>query len=152
MGFDARLFEFLAQRIAQAIVNPARARRPTTLSHVVADAEQQSSRRGAAGGAPAGARALRHAARRVHHDHEPARCRVGGQGCEVAQAGPLLARRLASLAATLSTPPPRSVPIHFHHGAGLAWAFTLANAGPLPNPPHAGLDVLVSDAGTASDV
>ena len=62
------------------------------------------------------------------------------------QAGPLLGRRLASLATTLSTPPRRSVPIDFHHRAGLAWRFTLANAGPLPNPPHAGLDALVSDA------
>jgi neutral ceramidase len=62
------------------------------------------------------------------------------------QAGPLLGRRLASLAATLSTPPRRSVPIDFHHRAGLAWAFTLANAGPLPHPPHAGLDALLGDA------
>src|SRR5262245_35268068 len=34
------------------------------------------------------------------------------------QAGPLLGRRLALLAATLSTPPRRSVPIDFHHRAG----------------------------------
>ena len=34
MGFDARLFEFLAQPIAQAIVNAAAARRPATVSHV----------------------------------------------------------------------------------------------------------------------
>ena len=62
------------------------------------------------------------------------------------QAGPLLGRRLASLAATLSTPPRRSVPIDFHHRAGLAWEFTLADAGPLRYPPDAGLDALLSDA------
>jgi neutral ceramidase len=62
------------------------------------------------------------------------------------QAGPLLGRRLASLGATLSTPSRRSAPVDFHHRAGLAWAFTPANTGPLPNPPHAGLDALLSDA------
>jgi neutral ceramidase len=62
------------------------------------------------------------------------------------QAGPLLGRRLSAAAATLSTPPRRSVPIDFHHRAGLAWTFTLANAGPLPHPPDAGLDALLGDA------
>jgi neutral ceramidase len=62
------------------------------------------------------------------------------------QAGPLLGRRLARLASALSTPPPRRGATDFHHRAGLARRFTLANAGPLPHPPHTGLEALLRDA------
>ena len=62
------------------------------------------------------------------------------------QAGPLLGRRLAQLAATLSTAPPGRAPTDFHYRAGLARVFTLADAGSLAPSPHAGLESLLRDA------
>jgi len=62
------------------------------------------------------------------------------------QAGPLLGRRLAQLAATLSTAPRRSAPTDFHHRPGLARVFTLAAAGSLADAPRAELESLLRDA------
>jgi neutral ceramidase len=62
------------------------------------------------------------------------------------QAGPLLGRRLAQLAATLSTAPSTRAPTTFHHRAGLARVFTLAAAGSLAPSPHAPLESLLRDA------
>lgn len=62
------------------------------------------------------------------------------------QAGPLLGRRLAQLAATLSTAPRGRASTDFHHRPGLARVFTLAAAGSLANTPPAGLESLLRDA------
>jgi neutral ceramidase len=67
------------------------------------------------------------------------------------QAGPLLGRRLAQLAGTLSTPPPRRAATAFHHRVGVARSFTLASAGPLPQPPFTGLGGLLRDAQPLAD-
>ena len=62
------------------------------------------------------------------------------------QAGPLLGRRLAQLAANLSTAPPARAPIDFQHRVGLARVFTLAAAGARASSPHVGLESLLRDA------
>lgn len=62
------------------------------------------------------------------------------------QAGPLLARRLAQLAATLPTAPQGRASTGFHHRPGLARVFTLAAAGSLADAPPAGLESLLRDA------
>src|SRR4029450_3663514 len=43
VGFDARLFEFLAQRIGQSVTEAVRARRPATVSYVVSSSEEHTS-------------------------------------------------------------------------------------------------------------
>jgi neutral ceramidase len=62
------------------------------------------------------------------------------------QAGPLLARRLAQLAATLPTASEGRASTDFRHRPGLARVFTLAAAGPLADVPRAELESLLWDA------
>jgi neutral ceramidase len=62
------------------------------------------------------------------------------------QAGPLLGRRLAQLAATLPTAPQGRASTDFHHRPGLARVFTLAAAGSLADAPPAALESLLRGA------